>query len=289
MNMFVNKKNKKEKAFTLIEVVVVIAIIGILASIVLVSVGNIKERARIVAGLQFSQSVKNGLGGELAGEWSFNETGNGTCVEGGPFYDDFCDSSGNNNNGGNFNTSRSVNIEIPQLGQKAGFTGTSSSHVLVPNSSTLNIINAITIESWVKTNPGETSWGVLGKTFAYGLYVRSGYVYFYINGSGPSTITAPDCSDSAFRDNKWHHFAATWEPGSKRRVFIDGKEICSDNPSGGITPSIYNLYIGRGINAVYSLNGSLDEVRLYSASLSSAQIQQRYAEGAKKRGLLVKE
>ncbi|MFH1611996.1 MAG: type II secretion system protein, partial [bacterium] len=38
---------KNQKAFTLIELLVVIAIIGLLASIVLVSVNSVREKAKI--------------------------------------------------------------------------------------------------------------------------------------------------------------------------------------------------------------------------------------------------
>lgn len=40
----------------------------------------------------------------------------------------------------------------------------------------------------------------------------------------------------------------------------------------------------RGIS--YYFNGLIDEVRIYSEALASAQIKKLYAEGAEKRGLL---
>ncbi len=275
---------KKSRGFTLIELLVVIAIIGLLVSIVLVSLQGIREKARIAAGLQFSQSIKNALGAELVGEWSFEEGGDDTCAGGGSDYDDFCDSSGNNNHGrNNSDVTRLPNADIPQLGQKADFS--SNNTIEVQNSSTLNFNNAITIESWIKISDG--NWGLVGKNNTYDFHGNSNYLFlWFIGGTNPEYLL---CSGGILYDSKWHHLVGTWTSGLDRKVFVDGREICSDHPIGSIKPSTANLYIGRGINTGNTLYGSLDEVRIYAVGLSSAQIKKLYVEGAEKRGLLVKE
>jgi len=84
------KKQNKQKSFTLIELLVVIALIGLIATVVMVVIGNAKEKARIAKSLSFSQSIQNTL--NPVAIWSFDENKKGTCPGG----KDICDFTGNN-------------------------------------------------------------------------------------------------------------------------------------------------------------------------------------------------
>jgi len=69
----------KNKSFSLIELLVVIAIIGLLASIILVSLKGVREKAEIAKGLEFSQSIQHALGADAVGIWSFDEDSGSTA------------------------------------------------------------------------------------------------------------------------------------------------------------------------------------------------------------------
>ena len=81
--------NKNNKAFTLIELLVVISVIGLLASIVLTSVAEAREKARIVKALQFSGShivssnLKGiaGTGSRTVSAWIKTTTNDGIIIE----------------------------------------------------------------------------------------------------------------------------------------------------------------------------------------------------------------
>ena len=106
------------------ELLIVIAIIAILAAIVLVSLDSTRQQAWESRGLKFSQTVKSGLGGELVGEWSFDD-GIGTIAR---------DSSGNNNNG---TVSGSTWVSNGKIRGALSFKGSSPDQVVINHSSLL--------------------------------------------------------------------------------------------------------------------------------------------------------
>ena len=135
-------------SFTLIELLVVISIIGLLASVVLVSMKGMREKARIASALKFSQSLQNSLGSESVGVWSFDE-GEGTIVH---------DSSGYNNHctiyGASFTQDTPERIVHSNSSTYSLSFDGQNDYLDCGNDESLDITDEITIEAWVKPFSG---------------------------------------------------------------------------------------------------------------------------------------
>ncbi|MBU2539862.1 prepilin-type N-terminal cleavage/methylation domain-containing protein [Patescibacteria group bacterium] len=278
-----NKEIKKEKnklltGFTLVELAAAMVIFGILVSIVVAGVGGVREKARIAAGLQFSQNIKNGIGDELVGEWSFENN--------------LYDSSGNGNNcdWSGAGPTYLDNTASDNLGVALNFNG-SSNAAICGSSPSLNISgDEITIEAWIYKQPSTGTRYVLAKSganwwsYQYALVNYGKYIFLNLNGKLAGN------SGEVISDNRWYHVTVTYnrnKTSNQVRYYINGAEVSSANYSTPITPNNYPLRIGRGgMVTAYFFKGNLDEIRIYGKSLTLAQIQQHYVEGAKKKGLL---
>lgn len=180
------------------------------------------------------------------------------------------DDSGNGNTG----TIRGATWTSGRSGGALSFDG-SSNWVTVPDSTSLDLMTAMTLEAWVKPAALGTSWRTAvvkeaSGTLAYGLYAHDG-------GPGPSAhaIVTSDTyatTSTTLPVGSWTHLAASYD-GSLLTVWINGAPVGNVSLKGSILQSSAPLRIGG--NAIWSewFSGAIDEMRIYNRALSQSEIQ----------------
>jgi len=209
----------------------------------------------------------------LVAYYNFNE-GSGSTAN---------DASGNGNNG-TINGATYSAMTPFQSGYSLGFNGTSS-NVNIGSGSDLNITGPITMSAWIKTSAFGGYYHIIG-----GYQPSSPYPgYGFLVGGIPGSTTDGHLAywsgangawvegHTAVNDGNWH-FVAVTETGTSAQFYIDG---VADGAA--VTTSEPNSYtgsrtIGEG-DAGYYWNGSLDDVRIYSAALSANAIANLYNNG----------
>lgn len=161
-----------------------------------------------------------------------------------------------------------------------GFEVSSGNYIQVPNSSTLNPTNEISIEGWIKASTGYSDFQTIVmkgdlSDFSYALLLDpDNKIYAAID---PWYYVQ---STNAITTNVWHHIAMTYQTNSEiLNVYVDGQLDEAGwiaNSSHIITSPLLIGYDGFGY---YPFIGQIDELALYNRALSASEIQAIYNAG----------
>ncbi|MGI6341046.1 MAG: LamG-like jellyroll fold domain-containing protein [Minisyncoccales bacterium] len=252
------------KSFTLIELLVVIVIIGILAGVVMISTSSSIDKANIAKLKVFEESVQNNLAANMVSRWSLDD-GSGLTAK---------DIWGSND-GTLYNNPTWKNDNDCVSGGCLSFNG-SNNYI---DCGTFGVIgSSFTFSAWFKTSSNQTYNPILmvdGNTNGNPQLrtAGTGKVQFrYYNGNSLESFFS-------YNNNQWHHVIGGINNEGKYFLYVDGLSQETLMPN-SILNWTGNIKIGLYSYSTLSyFSGLIDDVRIYNAALSSAQIKQNYIAG----------
>jgi hypothetical protein len=182
------------------------------------------------------------------------------------------DSSGN----GNTLTLNGATWTLGKYSNALSFNG-STAYASVPDSNSLDLTTAGTVELWFKRN-GTNSWqsliakGNANSNPAHNYYIEFNPSNSILYGVGNGSLMADGAALSVTDTASFHHIAMTWD-GTNVRLYYDGtlqQTIAQTiTPTGNTSP----LYSGQFGGNAYRFNGTIDDIRIYNRALSQSEIQ----------------
>jgi prepilin-type N-terminal cleavage/methylation domain-containing protein len=251
----------KNKGFTLIELLVVISIISLLSSVVMASINDSRERARLVAGEKLAQSIRNQYGAGLVLKYDF-ENDNTSVVK---------DVSGNNLDGvitGSYSYIPSSKVSGRTINLSGGY-------ITIPSS--ISLKKDVTISIRFKVN-SDRNWQRLFD-FGYGM---GEYLFLTTKSNKSPNVNNPRfaitksgesgervvSSSKRLSINKWYHMLISIDSSAGSAIlYLDGQEVGRISNL-NIFPDQVNTslnYVGKS-NFSWDPNflGEIDYVEIYN-------------------------
>jgi hypothetical protein len=155
------------------------------------------------------------------------------------------------------------------------FDGTDD-HVSIPSSSTLSPTARVSVEAWIKPAalPAAGSFAsVASKPDSYSLQFNGPRLEFTIMQSGVRRrLQAPA---GAIEAGTTYYVVGTYD-GTVQRLYIDGVEVADAALTGAISVGSQELSIGAWNETTEPFDGTIDDVAVYTHTLSSARIDAHY-------------
>ncbi len=200
--------------------------------------------------------------------WTFDGKDTGTTYT--------LDKSGN----GNLATSTVVKTISGKIGQAALMNGTSDKASAM-QSSTLNSFTSLSASAWVKFTGVSGMQTILRKSDGtagnnnYQLDSNGSNFRFHIGTTASTTVTGT----TTIAPNKWYQITGTYD-GSNMYLYVNSVQEGTAAKTGTANTSTTNsLFMGTTESSTAYLNGSIDDVRLYSRALSANEVYQLYRLG----------
>lgn len=224
------------------------------------------KKLKIISWISGGETIRKRYGATNAVIIYYFDEGLGSIVR---------DSSGNSFNG------EMKGSPLPQwvLG-KAGYALQFDGANYVNITSLPEVIDAITIEAWIKPNSLSEDDAIVMKPHISDAQPKSMYALkigktdslrFSVTIKGNNYFI--DSPDNSLKTDEWQHVAGVYD-GAKIKVYINGAERASVAISGAIDTNLMPLWIAKGkVNgAGNSFKGAIDSLRIYSKALTPTEI-----------------
>ena len=168
-------------------------------------------------------------------------------------------------------------------------------YVLVPDSDTLTLADAGTIEVLIKADSHQPFAGVVHKGVKKDFSDESYSLQFWGDNSGTDGTLRFSVfnskggynyveSTTKLALNKWYYVVATWD-STDIRIYVNGAlENKITNSIGKVLDSTGGLVIGAQLPIVYTtswsnlvFNGTIDKVQIYGSAISESEISEKYS------------
>ncbi len=210
----------------------------------------------------------------LVGHWTFDEGSGATAY----------DRSGNGNNG------TLINAPVWISGINGGalqFNG-NNSYVNIPDPVSgildFDINSNFTLSAWVNPNNLGNQPFIIDKRHSFGGPI-SGYT-FYLEFTGfpslrlgnGSVANGYSAGGGPYAIGTWHYYTISVNRTGNATFYADGTQLGTANVSGfGDIGGVQSIFIGtKDATASNTLNGLIDDVRVYNRALSASEIAELY-------------
>lgn len=149
-----------------------------------------------------------------------------------------------------------------------GTTGT----LTVAHTAALSLATTGTIEAWVRLTALGRWHGIIAKGTANSTASHTYALEINSTNSVICNIGTREAFGGAMTASVWTHLACTWD-GTTLRAYKDGVQVGASAQGGAGPANTAPVTIGRYGGPADWMAGAVDDVRLYDAALTAAQIQ----------------